>query len=175
MLTKGIIFGLVAPFLFKPRAATPINDNAAPMPTLPMPSVASVAIETSAVLPWPELPQARAFESDILPPEAAVSEFLEEMKEFGGGEEVRFCRLAWSYEDMRRGRVASDDCAGYAPRPWPPLKSKTLSQLLCSLGCERIQRDYRASGEGRPTYIVIPVSGDVEGDEVSAEPMRLVA
>lgn len=168
MLTKGLILGLLAPLLFKPRVERPVNDNAAPMPELPMPSVASAEIEASTSLPWPDLPAMRA-------PEEAVAEFLAEMMESCGGEAVRFCRLAWSYEDMRRGRATSDDCAGYAPRPWPPLKSKTLSQLLCALGCERVQRDMRASGEGRPTFIIIPASADVEDAEDFAEPLRLAA
>lgn len=182
MLKTGLILGLVVPLFFGAKVMAPNNDiDASPVPTSPpplppmpvlpgldpAPMTATVAADE---IPWPELPQ-------MMTPEAAVTEFLAEMIEFSGGESVRFSRLAWSYEDMRRGRAKSDDCAGYAARPWPALKDKALSTLLCSLGCGREQRDMRASGDGRPTFILIPTGSDVVDDEVQdmIEPMLLAA
>ncbi|WP_072389797.1 hypothetical protein [Hyphomicrobium sp. CS1GBMeth3] len=181
MLKTTLILGLVAPFLFKPRP--PVADNDAgfqsvapelpPMPVLPGldPSpVATVAtVDGTDEIPWPELPQ-------MLTPEEAVRAFLDDMIEFCGGESIRFRRLAWSYDAMRRGRAKSDECEGYAPRPWPPIKDKTLSQLLCALGCVSEKRDMRSKGEGRPTFVSIPVAADVADDEeIQAEPMPLAA
>lgn len=180
MLIEKLIVGLVAaPFLFRPKLMVASNDQVEPvLPGLDPPPMATVAALPATDLatdlatddiPWPELPHMRT-------PKAAVREFLDEMIEFCGGDTIRFSRLAWSYEDMRKGRAKSDDCDGYAPRPWPQIKDRTLSMLLCEMGCIRVKPVTRDAEGRRPTSITIPAPAvdDDLIDEVS-EPLRLVA
>jgi hypothetical protein len=171
MLKETLILGLLAPLLFKARTSVADNDariepELPPLQFVETPSVATdVAASAADEIPWPELPHMRT-------PKAAVREFLDEMIDACGGETLRFSRLSASYESIRKGRMRSDACVGYAPRPWPPIKDRTLSQLLCAAGCVREQRDHRAIDGTRPTYITFPADA---ADEFDAEPELLAA
>lgn len=158
MLKEGLIFGLLMPLLFKPREPmAAVNDDAAPLPELVMPSVASPEIETSATLPWPELPQMRT-------PGEAVAELLAELVEYhGAGATLRFSHITSYYRQF----------AGV--RAWPAIADKPFSQLLCGLGCEREQRDLRSTEGRRITFITLVPSQAFDEDEIEAEPLRLAA
>lgn len=173
MLKETLLIGLLVP-LFRPRPMVAGNDQVDPvLPGFDPPPMAAVAVDPATDLatddiPWPELPHMRT-------PKAAVREFLDEMIEWCGGETVPYRRLAWSYEDMRRGRAKSKASEGYAPRPWPPIKDKTLSNLLTGMGCVRFKPVTRNAEGRRPTFITIPVGMVDDEVEEFEEPMRLVA
>lgn len=164
MLTKGLILGLLAPLLIKPRDLTPVNDRDPPeLPPLPPVAIASVteteAAETAVSgLPWPELPRMRSTDE-------AVAELLAELTEFhGAGAALRFAHVARYYRQFA-GR-----------RAWPPIADKTLSRLLLGLGCAREQRDHRAIDGTRPTYLVLVPALAIDEDEIfEAVPLRLAA
>lgn len=169
MLKTGLILGLMAPLLFRSRDMAPSNDiepvmpPLPPMPELAMPPLApmeTVAVtEVSDDLPWPELPEMKS-------PEAAVAEVLAELVEYhGAGASIRFSHIA-SYYRLFAAR-----------RAWPIIADKTFSQMLCALGCEREQRDLRATEGKRPTFITLMPAQAIDEDEISEfiEPMRLAA
>jgi hypothetical protein len=171
MLKETLLLGLVAPLLFKTRTVVADNDariepELPPLQIVETSPVATVATDPATdEIPWPELPQ-------ILSPQNAVCAFFEEMVEYYGGEALRFSDVSRSYSQLRSGLPKSEGCNGYAPRPWPPIKDRTLSIMLCGLGCEREQRDHRAIDGTRPTYITFPADA---ADEFDAEPELLAA
>lgn len=148
MLKTGLILGLLAPLLFRPRVDQPVNDNAAPMPDLPMPSVASPEIEADVSLPR----------------EGAVAELLAELVEYhGAGASIRFSHIASYYRQFAHARA------------WPAIADKTFSQCLCRLGCVREQHDLRSSEGRRITFITLVPAQALDEDEIEAEPLRLAA
>lgn len=75
----------------------------------------------------------------------AVHEFMGIMtKEWGGNE--------WLFSDLAKSYAALSE-----PMRWPPIKDKTLAQMISDRGCQRIQKDLRRQKKGRPVYYVIPV------------------
>jgi len=168
-----LIAGLVLPFSFKGRATVAetfpsvANDDQPQAVTGATVSIGDTTVATDAPTvsatvspddpPWPELPELKS-------PDAAVAEVLAELVDYhGAGASIRFSHIASYYRQFGPHRA------------WPAIADKTFSQMLCALGCEREQRDLRATEGKRPTFIVLVPALAEDEEAVSAVPYRMAA
>jgi len=147
MSKLAILATLIIPFVAKRRSGTVAivaRDDAATEETV----VTDAAADLASVPAPPVQPKTVAKVDAPL----AVSLFLEQMREFAGGQSMSWKILHDRYwANMQR------------EFDWPDLSEKVLSQMLVERGCRRFQVDLRSKGQGRPTYFYFQPVADARG------------
>jgi hypothetical protein len=118
---------------FRPREVVPVET----VPALPADAIV-IDAEPVETVSAPE----------ICDQDTAVREYLRELIDTFGGEEIAFAAIFKGYNQLR-------ERSG-----WPKISDKLLSLRLRKFGAERFQKDLRAVGLGKPIFFRIPADHD---------------
>jgi hypothetical protein len=121
---------------FRPREAIVIE-------TVPAPALEPIVIDAEPLETVPEPEPVEVCDADT-----AVREYLRELMDQFGGEEIAFAAIFAGYLQLRKRSG------------WPKISDKLLSLRLRKFGAVRFQRDLRKFGLGKPIYFRIPLDDD---------------